>query len=105
MPVERRAEHAWRPTFPHNGETEGGQPRHRPWGSQASLSASFPRTMPLARILQHEKNEGAGLLASALERAGFQVEARLRAVEPGDLEAPLVVVMGGPQAVYQASAH
>lgn len=61
--------------------------------------------MPLARILQHEKNEGAGLLASALERAGFQVEARLRAVEPGDLEAPLVVVMGGPQAVYQASAH
>src|SRR5690349_13158974 len=58
-----------------------------------------------ALVLQHERNEGAGLLASARRSAGCQVDARLRAVEPADLEVPLLVVMGGPQAVYQASAH
>lgn len=61
--------------------------------------------MPHAVVLQHEENEGPGLLASALERAGFQVQARLRRVEPGDEAAPLVVVMGGPQAAYRASEH
>jgi len=61
--------------------------------------------MPHAVVLQHEENEGPGLLASALERAGFQVRARLRRVEPGDEAAPLVVVMGGPQAAYRASEH
>jgi len=61
--------------------------------------------MPRALVLQHEPNEGPGLLASALEREGFQVDARLRRVEPGDEDAPLVVVMGGPQAAYQASDH
>jgi GMP synthase (glutamine-hydrolysing) len=58
-----------------------------------------------AVVLQHEENEGPGLLASALEGAGFQVHARLRRVEPSDLEAPLVVVLGGPQSAYEASAH
>ena len=61
--------------------------------------------MRVAVVLQHEENEGPGLLASALERAGFQVRARLRRVEPGDEAAPLVVVMGGPQAAYRASEH
>src|SRR3954469_9826597 len=59
----------------------------------------------LALVFQHEENEGPGLLASALERAGFQVDARLRRVEPGDEDAPLVVVMGGPQSAYRASEH
>ena len=61
--------------------------------------------MPRALVLQHEENEGPGLLASALERAGFQVHARLRRVEPGDEAAPLVVVMGGLQAAYRPSEH
>ena len=61
--------------------------------------------MPIALVLQHEANEGPGLVASALEREGFQVHARLRRVEPGDMDASLVVVMGGPQAAYRASEH
>jgi GMP synthase (glutamine-hydrolysing) len=61
--------------------------------------------MTRALVLQHEDNEGPGLLTPALERAGFQVHARMRRVEPGDEDAPLVVVMGGPQAVYRASEH
>lgn len=61
--------------------------------------------MRRALVLQHEENEGAGLLASSLEREGFQVSARLRQVGPGDEDVPLLVVMGGPQAAYRPSEH
>lgn len=58
-----------------------------------------------AVIFVHEEMEGPGQLAPALRRAGFQLETRLRKVEPGDVDADLVVVMGGPMGVYEADQH
>lgn len=96
MPFERPAEHAERPTFPHRGETEPGNLDTGPEGVKLT-------GMRRALVLLHEENEGAGRLVPALERAGFQVDTRLRRVEPADQDVPLLVVMGGMQAVYEAS--
>src|SRR6476661_4839190 len=106
MPFERPAEPARRPTFPHHGETKPGNLGAGPGGVKpARLLRCQPPMTHRALVLQHEENEGPGLLTSALERAGFQVHARMRRVEPGDEEASLVVVMGGPQAAYRPSEH
>jgi GMP synthase (glutamine-hydrolysing) len=61
--------------------------------------------MPRAIIFQHEEHEGPGLLGMALEEAGFTLETRLRQVRPGDEDAPLVVVLGGAMAVYEADRY
>ncbi len=58
-----------------------------------------------AVIFLHEEMEGPGQLAPALRRAGFELQTRMREVQPGDVDADLVVVMGGPMGVYEAESH
>ncbi len=58
-----------------------------------------------AIILQHEQSEGEGLLGPALKRAGFQLVHRFRGVQHEDVEAPLVVVLGGRFGVHEAADH
>jgi GMP synthase (glutamine-hydrolysing) len=58
-----------------------------------------------AVIIEHEAHEGVGLFGPALVTAGFELVRRFRGVERVDLEAALVVVMGGPMGVYEADQH
>jgi GMP synthase (glutamine-hydrolysing) len=58
-----------------------------------------------AVVMQHEEHEGPGLLGPALEAAGFTLVKRFRAVKREDLNAELVVVLGGPMGVYEADRH
>lgn len=64
-------------------------------------------TVPPMRavVVRHETNEGPGLLAPALEAAGFRLEPRFRAVAPGDAGAELVVVLGGSMSAWDDRAH
>jgi GMP synthase (glutamine-hydrolysing) len=63
---------------------------------------SNPSSRPRAVVIQHEDLEGPGRLAPALRRAGFALEGRRRSVSSSDVDADLVVVMGGPMGVYDA---
>ncbi|MBN8227476.1 glutamine amidotransferase [Corallococcus macrosporus] len=58
-----------------------------------------------AVVVEHEEHEGPGLLGPALEAAGFTLVRRFRTVKREDVDAPLMVVMGGPMGVYEADAH
>lgn len=58
-----------------------------------------------AVVLQHESHEDLGLLGPALTEAGFSFVRRFRAVEHADLEAELVVVLGGRMGVADADQH
>ncbi|MCY1078115.1 glutamine amidotransferase-related protein [Archangium lansingense] len=58
-----------------------------------------------AVVMQHEEHEGPGLLGPALEAAGFTLVKRFRTVKREDLNAELVVVLGGPMGVYEAERH
>lgn len=58
-----------------------------------------------AVVVQHEEHEGPGLLAPALEAAGFTLVKRYRQVRREDVGAELVVVLGGPMGVYEAAQH
>ncbi|WNG58063.1 glutamine amidotransferase [Archangium gephyra] len=58
-----------------------------------------------AVVMQHEEHEGPGLLGPALEAAGFTLVKRFRGVKREDLNAELVVVLGGPMGVYEADRH
>ncbi|MCE9670067.1 glutamine amidotransferase [Myxococcus stipitatus] len=58
-----------------------------------------------AVVYQHEEHEGVGLLGPALEEVGFTLVHRFRAVRREDVDAELVVVMGGPMGVYEADQH
>jgi GMP synthase (glutamine-hydrolysing) len=58
-----------------------------------------------AVVMQHEEHEGPGLLGPALEAAGFTLVKRFRTVKREDLDAELVVVLGGPMGVYEADRH
>jgi GMP synthase (glutamine-hydrolysing) len=58
-----------------------------------------------AVVFQHEEHEGPGLLGPALEQAGFSLVKRFRSVRREDVDAELVVVMGGPMGVYEADQH
>jgi GMP synthase (glutamine-hydrolysing) len=58
-----------------------------------------------AVVLQHEEQEGPGLLEKPLEDAGFTLVTRFRSVEHKDLEADLLVVMGGSMSVTAVDAH
>ncbi|HYO55483.1 glutamine amidotransferase-related protein [Archangium sp.] len=58
-----------------------------------------------AVVMQHEEHEGPGLLGPALEAAGFTLVKRFRAVKREDVNAELVVVLGGPMGVYEAERH
>jgi GMP synthase (glutamine-hydrolysing) len=58
-----------------------------------------------AVILQHERHEDLGLLGPALTQAGFSLVKRFRGVEHADLDAELVVILGGSMGVYEADRH
>ncbi|XXF75669.1 gamma-glutamyl-gamma-aminobutyrate hydrolase family protein [Myxococcaceae bacterium GXIMD 01537] len=58
-----------------------------------------------AVVLQHEEHEGPGMLGPALQAAGFSLVKRFRTVKHEDLDAELVVVMGGQMGVYEADRH
>lgn len=58
-----------------------------------------------AVVIQHETHEDLGQLAPALAEAGFSVTRRFRGVEHADVEAALVVVLGGPMGVYESDQH
>lgn len=58
-----------------------------------------------AVVLQHEQHEGLGLFEPALAAEGFSFTKRFRGVEHKDLEADLVVILGGPMSVTDTSAH
>ncbi len=58
-----------------------------------------------AVVFEHDEDAGVGLLGPALQRAGFSLVKRFRAVRREDVDAELVVVMGGHMGVYQADQH
>src|SRR5688500_1859252 len=61
--------------------------------------------MPKAVVYMHEETEGPVLLGAALEAAGYEVDAKLRAPDPRDASAELLVVMGGFMGAYQSDRH
>ena len=58
-----------------------------------------------AVALLHAPDEGLARLRAALEAAGFCCRERLRDVDPRDIDAPLLVVMGGEMGAYQANRY
>ena len=58
-----------------------------------------------AVVMQHEEHEGPGMLGPALEAAGFTLVKRFRSVKREDVDAELVVVLGGPMGVYESDRH
>ncbi len=55
--------------------------------------------------MQHEPHEDLGLLAPALEQEGFTLVRRFRAVKREDLDAELLVVLGGSMGVGDTADH
>jgi GMP synthase (glutamine-hydrolysing) len=58
-----------------------------------------------AVVIQHEQHEDLGLLGPALTQEGFSIVRRFRGVERSDLDAALVVVLGGSMGVYESGQH
>ena len=58
-----------------------------------------------AVVLQHETHEGLGMLERPLIDAGFSLTKRFRGVEHKDLEAELLVVLGGSMSVWATDQH
>jgi GMP synthase (glutamine-hydrolysing) len=58
-----------------------------------------------AVVYQHEENVGPGLVGPALEAEGFSLVKRFRATKREDLDAELLVVLGGYMGVYEADRH
>lgn len=58
-----------------------------------------------AVVLQHEAHEGLGLFEPALAAEGFSFTKRFRGVEHADLDAELVVILGGSMSVADRAAH
>lgn len=58
-----------------------------------------------AVVLQHETHEGLDLLDGVLRAEGFELTTRFREVQHRDLEAELVVVLGGSMSVTQVDRH
>lgn len=69
------------------------------------MSAVASPQVRRAVVFTHHEMEGLGTLEPALRRAGFTLELRLCEVRPGDEDADLAVVMGGPMAVYEADRY
>lgn len=59
----------------------------------------------VAIVFTHEESEGPAEFGPALRRAGFTLELRDREVRPGDEDADLVVVMGGPMGAYETDKY
>ena len=58
-----------------------------------------------AVVLQHEDDVGLGLLEGALRGAGYELTRRFRGVEHRDLDAELLVVLGGSMSVAAVEQH
>ncbi len=58
-----------------------------------------------AVVVQHEAHEEPGLLTGVLADAGFEVTTRFRSVEHSDLDAELLVVLGGSMSVAATREH
>ena len=58
-----------------------------------------------AVILQHEQHEDLGLVGPELTKVGFTLVRRFRSLERTDLEAELVVILGGGMSVAEVDQH
>lgn len=58
-----------------------------------------------AVVVQHETHEGLGLLEGLLVSEGFSLTKRFRSVEHKDLQAELVVVLGGSMSAWAVDRH
>ena len=58
-----------------------------------------------AVIIQHEQHEGLGLVEPELTKVGFTLVRRFRSLERVDLEAELVVILGGGMSVAEVDRH
>ena len=58
-----------------------------------------------AVVLQHETHEGLGLLEKPLVEAGFTLTKRFRGVEHKDLDAELLIILGGSMSVWATDQH
>jgi len=58
-----------------------------------------------AVVVQHEEHEGLGLLEKPLKDAGYALTTHFRSVVHRDLEAELVVVLGGSMSVAAVDQH
>lgn len=58
-----------------------------------------------AVVMQHEEHVGLGLFGPALQAVGFSLVKRFRTARHEDVEAELVVVLGGHMGVYEAERH
>lgn len=58
-----------------------------------------------AVVLQHEPHEGLGLLERPLVDAGFTLTRRFRGVEHKDLDAELLIILGGSMSVRATEQH
>jgi GMP synthase (glutamine-hydrolysing) len=56
-------------------------------------------------VLQHEAHEGLGLFEKSLANEGFSFIRRFRGVEHKDIDAELVVVLGGSMRVSDTASH
>jgi GMP synthase (glutamine-hydrolysing) len=58
-----------------------------------------------AVVFEHDEDAGLGLLGPALQQAGFTLVKRFRTARREDVDAELVVVMGGHMGAYEADQH
>lgn len=58
-----------------------------------------------AVVLQHETHEGLGMLEKPLVEAGFTLTKRFRGVEHKDLDAELLIILGGSMSVWATDQH
>lgn len=69
------------------------------------MKPQSPGTSLRAVVLQHEAHEGLGLFEPALAACGFTFVRRFRQAVHADLDAELVVILGGPMSVTDTAAH
>jgi GMP synthase (glutamine-hydrolysing) len=58
-----------------------------------------------AVVFEHDEDAGVAQLGPALQQAGFTLVKRFRTTRREDVDAELVVVMGGHMGVYEADQH
>ena len=58
-----------------------------------------------AVVFEHDEDAGVAQLGPALQQAGFSLVKRFRTARREDVDADLVVVMGGHMGVYEADQH
>ena len=58
-----------------------------------------------AIVYEHEEGIGLGLLERPLREAGFELELRRHEILPSDVDAPMLVVLGGTMSAYDLRSH